>query len=119
MGSCFTSWCEAVTVLSVQQLSVSAKYKFRYDVLRKLGLGRSQIHGVIAKQLVAYYLCPAVLAMVISGRLILYVSVKFVREMGVPLPPWAFFGKSVALFFGIYLVYFAVTYIGFQRNVEE
>ena len=118
MGSCFTSWCEAVTVLSVQQLSVSAKYKFRYDVLRKLGLGRSQIHGVIAKQLVAYYLCPAVLAMVISGRLILYVSVKFVREMGVPLPPWAFFGKSVALFFGIYLVYFALTYIGFQINVE-
>ncbi len=111
--------CVAVTVLSVQQLSDSAKYKFRYDVLRKLGLGRSQIHGVIAKQLVAYYLCPAVLAMVISGRLILYVSVIFVRETGVPLPPWAFFGKSVALFFGIYLVYFAVTYIGFQRNVEE
>jgi len=111
--------CVAVTVLSVQQLSDSAKYKFRYDVLRKLGLGRTQIHGLIARQLVAYYLCPAVLAMVISGKLILYVSGIFVRETGVPLPPWAFFGKSVALFFGIYLVYFAVTYIGFQRNVEE
>ncbi len=33
--------------------------------------------------------------------------------------PGAFFGKSVALFFGIYLVYFAVTYIGFKRNVKQ
>ena len=27
-----------------------------------------------------------------------------------------FFGKSVALFFGIYLVYFVVTYVEFRRN---
>ena len=111
--------CVAVTVLSVQQLSDSAKYKFRYDVLAKLGLGNAQIHGLIQKQLVAYYLCPAVFAMVISGRMILFMSKVFVRETGIPLPPGAFFGKSVALFFGIYLVYFTVTYIGFKRNVEE
>lgn len=108
----------AVTVLSVQQLSDSAKYRFRYDVLAKLGLYRTQIHQLILKQLTAYYLCPAVLAMVISGKMILFASKLFVRETGVPAFMGSFFLKSIVLFFGIYVVYFIVTYVGFKRNVE-
>ena len=110
--------CVAVTVLSVQQLSDSAKYKFRYDVLAKLGLGQSRIRLLILKQLAAYYLCPAVLAIIISGKMILFMSKGFVVLTGVPASAGGFFARSIALFFGIYLVYFAVTYIGFKRNVE-
>lgn len=111
--------CVAVTVLSVQQLSDSAKYKFRYDVLAKLGLESRQIRCLILKQLTAYYLCPAVLAMIISGKMILFVSERFVTATGVPTAVGGFFLKSIALFFGIYLVYFIVTYVGFKRNIEE
>lgn len=110
--------CVAVTVLSVQQLSDSAKYKFRYDVLAKLGLERTEINRLILKQLTAYYLCPALLAVIISGKMILQVSEIFVRETGVPTSAGMYFVASIALFFGIYLVYFIVTYIGFKRNVE-
>lgn len=110
--------CVSVTVLSVQQLSDSVKYKFRYDVLAKLGVDRLQIHHLIRKQLMAYYLCPALLAIIISGKMILFMSRRFVEETGVPVPFGSFFIKSIALFFGIYLVYFAVTYIGFKRNLE-
>lgn len=109
----------AVTVLSVQQLSDSAKYRFRYDVLAKLGLWRREIHRLILKQLTAYYLCPAILAIVISGKMILFVSRVFVISTGVPVFTGSFFLKSILLFFGIYLVYFIVTYVGFKRNVEE
>lgn len=111
--------CVAMTVLSVQQLSDSAKYKFRYDVLGKLGLKRAETHRLILKQLAAYYLCPALLAIIISGRFILYISGIFVQETAVPFPAWAFFLESVLTFFGIYLIYFAVTYICFIRNIEE
>ena len=111
--------CVAMTVLSVQQLSDSAKYKFRYDVLAKLGLDRRQICGLILKQLAAYYLCPALLAVVISGKMILFVSSRFVDLTGVPAAAGRFFLESIVLFFGIYLVYFIVTYVGFRRNVEE
>ncbi len=111
--------CVAVTVLSVQQLSDSAKYKFRYDVLAKLGLERAQLHSLIRKQLGAYYLCPAVLAIIISGKMILTMSKGFVMLTGVPVSSGSFFAKSIALFFGIYVVYFAVTYVGFVRNVDE
>ncbi|MCM1159199.1 MAG: ABC transporter permease [Bacteroidales bacterium] len=108
----------AVTVLSVQQLSDSAKYRFRYDVLAKLGLCRTRIRQLILKQLTAYYLCPAALAMVISGKMILFVSKLFVQLTGVPAFMGSFFLKSIMLFCGIYLVYFIVTYVGFKRNVE-
>ena len=111
--------CVAMTVLSVQQLSDAAKYKFRYDVLTKLGLGRGQIRKLILMQLAAYYLCPALLAIVISGKMILFVSSRFVDLTGVPAAAGRFFLESIALFFGIYLVYFIVTYVGFQRNIEE
>ncbi|MGN1377156.1 MAG: ABC transporter permease, partial [Dorea sp.] len=111
--------CIAVTVLSVQQLSDSAKYKFRYDILAKLGLGRSQINRLILKQLAAFYLCPALLAMIISGKMILQISGIFVRETGVPSLAGTYFGFSVLMFFGIYLIYFVVTYIGFKRNILD
>lgn len=111
--------CVAMTVLSVQQLGDSSKYRFRYDVLAKLGMGKSERGRLIFKQLTAYYLCPAILAIVISGKMILFLSGRFVEATGVPADSGTFFAKSIALFFGIYLVYFAVTYVGFKRNTEE
>lgn len=111
--------CVAVTVLSVQQLSDSAKHKERYEVLKKLGVGSRKIRGLVAKQLVAYYLCPALLAMVISGKMILFASEKFVLLTGVPVSAGIFFAESAALFWGIYVVYFIVTYVGFIRNIEQ
>lgn len=110
--------CVAVTVLSVQQVSDAAKYRYRYDVLGKLGLNPSAIDRLILKQLAAYYLCPALLAAVISGKMILFASERFIMMTGVPAPAGEFFAKSVLLFFGIYLVYFVVTYVEFKRNVR-
>lgn len=109
--------CVAVTVLSVQQVSDAAKYRYRYDVLWKLGLTRAATRCLILKQLAAYYLCPALLAVVISGRMILFASDRFIMMTGVSTPVGGFFGKSAALFLGIYLVYFVVTYVEFKRNV--
>mgnify|MGYP000568286460 FL=1 len=111
--------CVAVTVLSVQQVSDAARYRYRYDVLSKLGLSRTRIEWLIFKQLAAFYLCPALLAVVISGRMILFASDRFIMMTGVPTVVGGFFGKSAGLFFGIYLVYFAVTYVEFKRSVER
>lgn len=110
--------CVAVTVLSVQQLGDSAKYKFRYDVLGKMGLKQKEICKIIRIQLAAYYLCPALLAIVISGKMILTFSNFFVRTTGVTTSfPGIYFGKSILLFIGIYIVYYIVTYVVFKRNV--
>ncbi len=111
--------CVAVTVLSVQQLSDSAKYKYRYDVLRKLGLKESSLRALIFRQLSAYYLCPALLAVLISGKMVLFAGKQFVMMTGMPVLSYSFLLKSIALFLGIYLVYFTVTWISFTRNIRK
>lgn len=111
--------CVALTVLSVQQLSDSVKYRFRYRVLSQIGYGRKEINRIILKQLLGYYMCPAVMALLISGLVTVYAGNRFNFYTGVHTSSAAYFLMGAALFFGIYAAYFAVTYIGFKRNVER
>ncbi len=110
--------CVALTVLSVQQLSDSAKYKFRYSVLGKLGMNKNEIGMVILKQLVCYYLCPVFLAVVIGGSVSVFMSGKFIFYTGLHSAVIYYFGISFLLFFGIYALYFITTYVSFRRNIE-
>jgi len=109
--------CVALTVLSVQQLSDSAKYRFRYQVLSQIGYSRNKISLIILKQLSGYYLCPALAALVISGLIAVYAGGRFNFYTGIQTSSALYFFMSAALFFGIYVMYFIVTYIGFKRNV--
>ncbi|MFQ6809554.1 MAG: hypothetical protein ACLRTF_10945 [Blautia sp.] len=110
--------CAAFTVLAVQQLSDSAKYKFRYGVLEQLGLNRREKEQIIWKQLAAYYLCPALFAGVISGMISVFISYKFIFFTGVKAYVLRYFATSCGLFLGIYALYFVATYVGFKRNVN-
>ncbi len=110
--------CVALTVLSVQQLSDSANYKFRYSVLKKLGMNRQEIGMVILKQLACCYLCPVFLAAVIGGSVSVFMSGKFIFYTGIRTAVINYFGLSFLLFFGIYALYFITTYVSFRRNVE-
>ncbi|MCL2254484.1 MAG: FtsX-like permease family protein [Lachnospiraceae bacterium] len=107
--------CVALTVLSVQQLSDSAKYKFRYAVLKKLGLNQREIDKLIWKQLLWYYLCPILAAVFVSAVIILTVSDIFVRNTGVNTMVGYYFGFTVMLLLGIYMLYFLATYVLFKR----
>ncbi len=111
--------CIALTVLSVQQLSDSAKYRYRYQVLAKIGLGRRAIHKTVFYQLFGYYLCPALFSAVVSGIVASYVGSAFNLYTGVSTPVFQYFGLSFLLFFCVYAVYFVATYVGFVRNIEE
>lgn len=109
--------CVALTVLAVQQLSDSSKYRYRYNLLRKLGLQERELNSVILKQLFLYYLCPFIGALLISGGIVGYISHAFVTYSGVVAPVWSYFGISLLLFGGIYMIYFVATYIEFKRNI--
>lgn len=109
--------CVALTVLSVQQLSDSARYRFRYRVLHQIGLSQREISGVILRQLAGFYLCPILFAAVISGTIAVYVGWKFNFYTGTHTAAIGYFGISFLLFLAVYAVYFVVTYVGFRRNV--
>lgn len=110
--------CVALTVLSVQQLSDSAKYRFRYGVLQKIGIKKKKLAAVVWKQLFMYFLCPALFAAVLSGVVIIFASAMFVASTGVHTFVLQYFMTAFLLFFGIYAIYFTATYVGFLRNVE-
>ena len=115
MGLVFV--CIALTVLSVQQLSDSARYRFRYQVLHQIGLSRRELSGVIGKQLTCFYLCPILFAAVISGTIAIYLGSKFNFYTGTHTAAAGYFGIAFLLFLAVYLIYFTVTYVGFRRNV--
>lgn len=111
--------CVAMTILAVQQLSDSNKYRFRYDVLRKLGLSQRQIDGMVLKQLSMYYLLPVLVAVVLSAIIGIQAGTQFIRYTGAHSNGVFYFGMSLLVFLGVYLIYFAATYIGFCRNIRR
>ena len=110
--------CVALAVLSVQQLSDSEKYRKRYGVLRTLGMKEKEMGRLVLKQLLIYYICPFVGALLISGGIIGYLSYVFLKYSGVIASVWSYFATSILLFGGIYFVYFAATYVEFRRNTR-
>ena len=111
--------CVALTILAVQQLSDSTKYRFRYDVLRKLGLSKREINKVVLKQLLGYYMVPGIVSLILSGMIAIFAGNNFVKYTGAMGSGIYYFGISVAIFFGVYAVYFAATYVGFKKNIQS
>lgn len=109
--------CVSLTILSVQQLSDSAKYRFRYQVLSKLGLREQEIGKVVFKQLAAYYLWPMLIAVILSGVLSVFAGQRFVFYTGISTPALFYYGVSLLIFIGVYVIYFLTTYTSFKRNL--
>lgn len=106
----------ALTILSVQQLSDAGKYKFRYDVLKKLGMKRRERNSVIFRQLALYYLVPALAAVAISSVIAVYAGNQFVLYTGAKGSGVYYFGVSLAISAGVYVICFLATYVGFKRG---
>ncbi len=110
--------CAALTILAIQQLSDSSKYKFRYQILRNLGLNRRETDQVVLKQLGIYYLCPYVISILLSMCIGMFASERFVYYTGAPGAIFQYYILAVLVFTVLYLIYFAVTYLGFLKNIK-
>lgn len=108
----------SLTVLSVQQLSDTNKYKFRYQILHKIGVRKKRIKMIVAKQLFFYYLCPVIVSVMISAIFVLYLGRRFVNYTGIHTMWFLYFVIALVSFLGIYLLYLAMTYIQFMKSIE-
>ncbi len=105
------------TLLAIQQLSDSEKYKYRYDLLKKLGMDKKQINRTIFKQLLFYFSIPMLIPVLIGIPTILLISQtvssvvtieEIIRNMGI----------IIVILTLVYGIYFMATYIQFNRNIE-
>ena len=105
------------TLLAIQQLSDSEKYKYRYELLKKLGVDELQINRTIFKQLLFYFAIPMVLPVIISIPVILGVGQIFtvaVTMEEIFKNIWIMLG----MFILVYGVYFIATDVQFDRNIN-
>ena len=105
------------TLLAIQQLSDSEKYKYRYELLRKLGMDELQINRTVFRQLFFYFAIPIILPIIISIPIILSVSQIFLVAVTIE----EVFKNIViifAMFILIYGIYFIATDVQFDRNIN-
>lgn len=108
----------AATILTIQQLSESERYRRQFILLRKLGMGRREMSRALGRQFAIYYAMPAI-PPVLIGVPFLW-NLANAPEPGVMVgasSPPAVIAAALAVFFLIYAVYILLAYTGMKRNV--
>ncbi|MGL6199837.1 MAG: ABC transporter permease [Lachnospiraceae bacterium] len=108
----------AATILTIQLLSETERYKRQYTLLGNLGMDHREMERSLSRQFALFYTMPALPPLLIS--------VPFILGLGGQLDEgvltgvghlWSIVGVTLALFFGIYLVYILAAYSSFKKNI--
>ena len=108
----------AATILTIQQLSESERYKRQFVLLQKLGMDRREMTKALRSQFAFYYALPAVPPVLIGVPLLLHLANA--PEPGVMVgasSPPVIVITALAVFFLIYAVYILLAYTSLKRNV--
>lgn len=108
----------AATILTVQQLSETDRYRRQFELLRKLGMDGTEMGRVLRRQFALYYAMPVLPAGIIG--------VAFVRNLGGAVEPGTLTGlyspgiitaAALGLFFLLYGIYILMAYTSLKRTV--
>lgn len=111
-----------LTILSLQQLSDASHYRYRFGLLRKLGVEEANIRRLILKQLSVWFGLPVLAAGFVSAVLTIYFFQTISSQISAYIGLEALL-VQVALVVGILglllLCYFISTWILFRRAVAD
>lgn len=105
--------------VTLQSLSDSTKYKYRYLTLRRLGINDKSLFKTIRKQLLILFCVPAISAILCSFVMMSSLNNVYQQILGDKHLYLMYFGLNLIIFFLIYSIYWIATYIGFKRNINE
>ena len=112
----------SLTILSLSQLADSIEHKDRFNVLRKLGVEKSEINKIVLKQISIYFVVPIAIAM-IGVSIFIYNFYLFYKDIITVFIGDRTFALSVifgvALMLVVYICYFVGTYYTFKRNINN
>lgn len=111
-----------LTILSLQQLLDAGKYKYRFSVLRKLGVEEAQIGKLVLKQLGFWFGLPIIVAIIVSTVVIAY----FIQTVSAEISAYIGFGTlmvQIGMTVGVLLLllicYFIATWILFKSSISK
>lgn len=111
-----------LTILSLQQLLDAAHYKYRFGVLRKLGVDRHETEHLIFKQLAVWFGLPITIAAFVSIIVVVYFFETISAEISAYIGAGALLaqvGTMVCILVLLLVCYFISTWILFQKSVTE
>lgn len=110
------------TILSLQQLLDNAHYRYRFGVLRKLGVEEDERNRLILKQLAVWFGLPISVAAFVS----ILVTAYFFETISLQISAYigtetllAQVGTIACILLMLLFCYFATTWILFKKSIEE
>lgn len=111
-----------LTILSLQQLSEAAQYKYRFGVLHKLGVEQQEKERLALKQLAVWFGLPILVAVFMS----VLITACFFQTIAVQITAyvgWNVLLQQVAVMVGILgallMCYFIITYVLFKPAIQS
>lgn len=111
-----------LTVLSLQQLFDAGQCKYRFSVLRKLGVEEKHISKLILKQLSVWFGLPIITAIIVATVVLSY----FIQTISAEISAYIGFGAlmlqlgaTVGILLILLICYFISTWIIFRRSVSS
>lgn len=111
-----------LTVLALQQLLDAGKYKYRFSVLRNLGVEEKEIQRLILKQLGIWFGFPIMTAIGVAAIIIIYFVHMAAAEITAYMGLGVLFrqtGMIVGILAALLLCYFISTWILFCRTIKQ
>lgn len=109
-----------LTVLSLQQLLDAGQYRYRFSVLRKLGVEERSIGKLVLKQLGVWFGLPVAVAVLVSAVVVVYFMQTVSAEISAYIgygTLMAQIGVTVGILVILLICYFLSTWMLFRRAV--
>ena len=110
-----------LTVLSLQQLLDAGHYRYRFSVLRKLGVEEPRISCLVWRQLGVWFGLPVGLAVLVSVVVVVY----FIQAVSTEISAYIGFGAlaaqiaaTVGILVLLFVCYFISTWLLFRRAID-
>lgn len=108
----------SATILTIQLLSESGRYRRQFRLLQKLGMDRGEMVKALRKQFIVYYAMPAIPPLLIGIPFIW--NLTLTPEPGIltgASGPAAIIAAAVGLYLLLYLIYVLLAYNSLKRSV--
>ena len=109
------------TILALQQLSDSGKYKYRFRVLRNMGVEEPHIRKLILKQLAVWFGVPVILALILAGAFLVFLIVGFHMQIAVYIGVQRLVQQLLivlAILGALLISYFISTWVLFNKSAS-
>ncbi len=110
-----------LTVLSLQQLLDADRQRYRFSVLRKLGVEERRINCLVLRQLSVSFGLPVGTAVLVAAVVVAYFLQAVSAEIAAYVGPEKLLpqlGATVAILLLLLLCYFVSTWLIFRRSVD-